>query len=462
MTECTEAQGKRQLRFDFGLGKGVVGEFDGGRISSDGGLVLLRQADDRLRLTEQAAFCLGDRRRSGQIRHEMQDLLRQRLYMIASGYEDANDAEQLRSDPMHKLCVGREPESGADLASQPTLSRLENRVTEEELELLQELLLHLYIQRFKRAPRKVVLDIDTTCDEVHGYQQLSFLNGFYNTYCYVPMFIFDQDGYPLAARLRAGNAAPAEGTMRCLRPVVESLKAAWPGVKIELKADAAFGLPELYEYCEAQDITYFIGAKAHHGLKSNSQDLVKLVWREFESLYGEPPLQPKTKAWRQREERIRFASKDEGRMQERFETERRDRRIIVRCDVTDDGTELRYIVTNSQSSRPKWIYETKYCRRCQCENWIKELKDLKCDRLSCQEFSANQFRLLLHTLAYILVREVRERLPRSARQISARTLISRFIKVGVLVRESVRRISLHWSSSYPWQEWFRALVLGFG
>jgi hypothetical protein len=474
MTQCKTEKEVSQLAFDLDFGKEVVGAFDGGSISTDGGLVLLRQIDNKLRLSEQINFCIADQRQQAAVKHKQEEIIRQRLYAIAAGYEDANDANFLRDDAMHRMSVKGSVRE--ELASQPTISRLENSVVEKENEFLQELLPVLYIQQFKKPPHKVVLDVDTTCDEAHGYQQLTFFNGFYGTYCYVPMFIFDSNGFPLSALLRAGNAAPAEGALKMLKQVVEHLRQAWPDVAIDFRGDAAFCLPELYSYCEKNRIQYFIGLKPNHSVDCKTRDLVSQAKSMYESVYGQskPLIHGKKDkrlalvAWRKKEERIRFSSKEEGRIQEHFEDEKRirlvgdfpyearewrcERRVICRVDYTEEGPDVRYIITNNVYGRPKWIYEDKYCRRGQCENWIKEIKNyLKCDRTSCQEFAANQFRLLLHVFAYLLLREIRNKLPSKTANISVQTVMQRFIKIGVLVKETTRKIWLHYSSGYPAQ-----------
>lgn len=469
-----------QLNFDFGLGKPVTITFDGGKISSDGGVVLLRQVDDKLRLTEQLAEILGDKRDRKRIKHSLQLQLRQRLFMIGSGYEDANDADHLRFDPAHMVAFGRRPESPLPGASQETLSRLENSMTEAQLSAAQKYPVELFIARHRKAPEKLILDMDTTCDEVHGYQQLSFYNGFYQTYCYVPLFIFSEDGFPLAAVLRAGNASPAGHAVQALAPVVAELRKAWPGLLIELRADAAFCTPAIYRFCEENDVTYFIGFKSNHSLHCKIKPFIDEAKAQYEALFGKAAdlvhhkKQKKLvrEAWRRNEERIRFSSKTEGRLQEHFEDEVRririmrelfyqaedwtkTRRMIVRIDYTHEGPEIRYVVTNHEGGRPAWIYQDKYCQRGQCENWIKELKILRCDRLSCQEFNANQFRLLLHVFSYILLRELRNRLSPSERAISIDTLMLRLIKVGAVIRENARRISIQLASTFPWQNQYR-------
>lgn len=445
-------------------------------ISTDGGLLLLRKADDRLELTELAAWCIGDVRRADLVKHKLANLLRQRIYAIASGYEDCNDAAKLCRDGMHKLALGFLPQDERRLASQPTLSRWENAVDEVGLAAMQKLLVHTYIRSKKKRPKLIRLAMDTSADEVHGYQQLSFYSGFYEMYCYVPLFIFDDDGFPLAALLRQGNPGPAEGGVRMLKEVVKALRLAWPGVAIELTADAGFCTPELYEYCEANAVTYFIGIKSNSALKYHSEELVRECKAAFDEFgfetaplekYGYYSPAARKLAWRQREERIRFSSKEEGRMQEHFEDDlvvRRfcefeydarewshARRILTRVEYTAEGPDVRYVVTNAKGSYPKRLYEEKYCRRARCENWIKDLKNyLKCDRTSCQEFSANQFRLLLHTFAYLLMWEVRR--TAGLHTVTMETVRLHLLKVGVLVKETARRVWLHLASDFPWQK----------
>jgi hypothetical protein len=321
--------------------------------------------------------------------------------------------------------------------------------------------------------------MDTTHDEVHGFQQLSFYNGFYEMACYTPLFIFSDDGFPLAAILRAGNAGPAEAALKTLRQVVHEFRLTWPGIHFELTADAGFATPELYDYCEDNNITYFIGTKGHNGLAYHAEPLMLYCKELFEEFgcssepfkkYGFPESEKdKKRAWRRRQEYIRFASKDEGRMQEHFEYElsvrkycefmyqsrewKKERRHIARCYYTNSGPDMMYIVTNQTTGSPRRIYEEKYCRRARCENWIKEIKTyLKCDRTSCQEFNANQFRLLLHTFAYILLWQVQQAAGTTS---TFQTLRLALIKVAVIVKDTARKIQLRLSSECPWQDQFR-------
>lgn len=473
------------MQLDLGIGKMVRAEFDGGKVSSDGGLLLFEKADRYLGLTESAAKCVGERGLPGLIKHKMQNLFKQRVYGIAAGYEDCNDANWLAGDAMHRLALGHLPNSEGRLASQPTLSRWENWFKPACLAALQRLFVHTFIRTRKKAPKVLRLYIDVTDDEVFGYQQLSFYNGYYQSYCYTPMFAFADCGFPLGAMLRAGNAGTAEGAVRMLKQVVHDIRLSWRETRLELYADAGFAWPEVFDFCEAHDITYFIGDGSHSGYAYHSEELVRKCKALFEELGGPVhelkkyaiPVNPKARklAWRQREERIRFSSKAEGRMQEHFEDESlyirkysefqyksrewaNTRRVIARCHYTAEGPDVRYIVTNATGRSAKFLYEEKYCQRAKCENWIKELKTyLKCDRTSCQEFNANQLRLLLHTFAYILLWEVRRRAQLQHSTVESVRL--RLIKIGVLVKEKTREVVLHLASEHPWQNAFRTAWL---
>lgn len=454
------------MTLNLGHSKLIHANFDGGQISSDGGLLLLRNADQQLELTELAQFCFGDTRRPDLLRHSVLNMLRQRVYGIAAGYEDCNDASKLRFDSMHRLAVGFKPSDGLILASQPTLSRWENSADFAGLDALQKLLVRIYINQRKKKPKVLKLAIDTTCDLVHGYQQLSFYNGFYKSYCFTPLFIFTEDGFPLAAFLRPGNAGKYDGTVQMLRPLVEELRRTWPRVRIELTADAAFAAPDIYNYCETNNVTYYIAIAGSAAIKSKSKNFVQ----DVKALFDEFPVEETSLSWRQKEERRRFASKEQGRMQEKFEHEQlfvrkytefkhqskewpHARRIICKVEFSSSEPDIRYVVTNSKYGRPNQVYE-KYCQRAQCENWIKDLKNyLNCDRTSCQEFQANQLRLLLHTFAYILLWKLRKQA--KLKNATVETVRLHLIKVGVLVKESVRRISLKLASNHPWQDEFR-------
>lgn len=473
-------QGKQeQLRLSMPFDKEIVVTFDGGAVCSDGGLLLLRKADDRLGLTELVSRCLHDKRRPDLVKHPIQGLFRQRLFGIATGYEDCNDATSLRRDPIHMLGNDQKPFSENYLASQPTLSRFEDMANEVSNKLLQRCLVHLYVRTLKNKKPKVLrLSMDTTCDVVYGQQQLSFYNGYYQAVCYAPLFIFTDCGFPLAALLRPGHENPALDAVRMLKDLYDELKLYFPKVRLEIKADAAFANPSLYEFCESRSITYYIAVAGHAGLAYHADSLIRECKRDFDAFGVESPAalkyaalpQQQKRALKEHEERIRASSKEEGRMQEQFESElhvrkygeflyqsrewSKARRIVFRVDFTKKGPDTRFVITNSVSGRPRQVYDERYCKRAQCENWIKDLKNyLKCDRTSCQEFNANQFRLLLHTFAYILIWDTRRRA--GLREMTVRTFQLQLLKIGVLVTETSRKIELRLASHFVWRDQFR-------
>lgn len=411
-----------QMTLDLPHLKRIEQNFDGGQVCSDGGLLILRKADERLGLAKLASCAIVDRRRPAYVQHHLVDMIRQRVYAIAAGYEDCNDASKLRTDAMHRLAVGTNPLSDHILASQPSLSRFEYMADSTTNAALQKLLVHLFLQRSRKAPKILRLAMDTTCDEAYGNQQLIAFNGYYSTFCYAPLFIFTEDGFPLCSLLRSGAPNPIDDAIRMLKKLFREIRLVWPRVRIELTADAAFGSSEMFNFLEDSKVTYFIAAIGHAGLSYHAQDLVLKCKKEFDEFGFESPelkkygllVNPKdrVRAWRRREELIRSNTKAEGRMQEFFEGDlhvrkfgefmyqarewRCERRFVFRVDYTMLGPDTRFVVTNYTGSYPKKIYENRYCPRAQCENWIKDLKlYLLSGRTSCQEFEANQFRFQL-------------------------------------------------------------------
>jgi len=429
--------------------KPVVIRADGGALTSDAGTLLLRQLDDRLGLTSGLARCLRDRRQPAKVRHEVLALLRQRIYQIACGYEDCNDADQLRSDPALKLAVGRAPLE-ADLASQPTLSRLENAVGWRECWRIGEALLGCYLHRHRKCPpRRIVLDVDATDDETHGDQQLAFFHGYYDEHCYLPLLVFAQaegkgEQELIGALLRPGNVHGGHRAMALIKAVVRRLREAFPECVIELRADSALALPEVYEGCEKLAIPYVIS------LPKNER-LIALAH-----------------PWRQDAEAIHAETAEKVQVFGEFayaaHTWSRERRVICKAEVMSQGENPRFVVTSRRGPKPKALYRF-YCQRGDPENRIKELKlDLKADRLSCHRFWANQFRLLLHAAAYVLMQTMRKLLAGTdLARAQVSTLRLRLLKVGARIRESVRRVWVQLPSAYPWAHlWPRLARAGPG
>ena len=435
MTDCMNPQ----MVFPFYKHKALTVNFRGGDISSDGGMLLVRQLDERLKIVDRVVTALTDRRDQRYVDHDLLSLLRQRIYQIAAGYEDCNDATTLRTDPVFKLCCDRTNDPGDVLASQPTLSRLENSIRPRDLYDLSEVLLDMYVSRFTKPPRRIILDIDSTDDPTYGAQQLSFFNGFYKEHMYHPLLIFDgKRGDLLSAVLRPGNAGASTDLMPILRRLVARLRAHWKHVKIIVRADAGFAIPDLYSYCEDEGIDYVIGYYGFSSLKTLNKSNVERAERSFKAS----------------NRKVRFLTSTLYRAR----SWNRRRRMLMKTEVTSEGVNERFVVTNFRGRALK-VYDF-YADRGQVENqMIKELKlDLSADRLSCHSFTANQFRLLLHGFTYTLLHRLRGALHRTE-WATARidSLRLKLLKLGARIVVSCRRVWVLLASGYPYQQLWRTL-----
>jgi hypothetical protein len=408
--------------------------FDGGRITSDGGLPWLADADTALGLCARFAHCLPDWRR-GPVRHSLETLLRQRIFQIACGYEDQDDADTLRHDPLLKLVCGRLPESGASLASQPTLSRLENAVTRRSCYQLARALVELYLQERERdgQPAHILLDLDGTDDPTYGDQEGTAYHAYYRQHMYHPLLLFDGETNQLImAVLRPGTVHASRGVVAILKRLIPVLQRRWPGVRISLRADSGFAVPALYDYCEAHDVQYLIGLVPNTRL----QALAVAV---------------QTAAQAQKQERGTEKVRHIDEAEYQAESWSRVRRVVIKAEVLPKGTNVRFVVTNRQETASE-LYE-EYVDRGETENWIKDLKNAcRADRLSCHRFVANQFRLLLHSAAYWLLDTLRRWLMDAGTpRMQLDTLRLTILKIGGRVRELIDQVRLHLASSHPGQ-----------
>ena len=429
-----------QLIFESLSSKDVIADFAGGRITSDAGGLLLREVDQRYRLAEKAARCLRDSRVAHKVKHDLLTLVRQRLFAIAQGYEDNNDAATLARDPAMKIMVGRAPDSAGDLASQPTLSRFENGITAKDLRRLSDWLLELYLKTHPGPRKVIVLDMDATDDPTHGKQQLSFFHGYYEEHMYHPLLVFDgRTGFPLAAVLRPGNTHASHGALAVLKRLIKKLKQAYPEALILFRADAGFAVPALYRYLERQEVRYVIGFITNNRVLEKAAALLKKAQAAYQ-VTGE-------------KQRLFTAFSYQA------ESWTRPRRIIAKVEYTRLGVNQRFVVTNLVRN-PQFVYDEIYVLRGDVENRIKELKlELKADRLSCHRFLANQFRLLLHTSAYCLFWLLRRHLQDTELETAqVNTLRLKLLKIGARIRETNRRIWVHLASGYPYRN-LLALVL---
>lgn len=432
MTECIT----KQLIFSFIRKQKVTVDFKGGEITSDSGLLLIRQADHALGLISGLAGCIEDRRDNRYIAHNLEILLRQRIYQIVAGYEDCNDANVVRKDPALKTACGRKL-SDEDLGSQPTLSRLENSVTYNDLYRIGEYFINLYIRRNrKRKPKRIILDIDGTDDPTYGDQQLTFFHGYYDQYMYHPLVIYDADtGELITAVLRPGNKHASYGVVTVLKRIVPKLKEAFPKAEIIIRGDAGFAVPELYEYCEEEELKYMIGLIRNDVLERMIGVLLEEAHEQYtktgqkQRMFTEGLYQ--AKSWEH------------------------ERRVIMKAEWLPQGANSRFAVTNL-SDKPKELYEFYTERGGTCEVRIDEFKNgLKADRLSCHRFVANQFRLFLHMTAYWLVLRLREALQKTEfASMQIQQLRLRLLKIGGQVIQTARRIWFRLASGYPWKNIF--------
>ena len=377
------------------------------------------------------------------MRHSLLTLIRQRLYQIACGYDDQDDADTLRKDPLLKSVLGRLPETDPHLASQPTISRLENAPDAKGCLRIAGVLLELYVQERGKggAPERILLDFDATDDPVHGDQEGGYYHGFYEERILHPLLVFDGETNQLiAAILRPGNTHASRGALAILKRIVKRLREKWPSVEIEIRADAGFAVPEIYDYCEKEGIGYTIVLISNPRLEALAQDLLGRAKRESEEREGE---------------KVRLVCSTSYQA----DSWEHSRRVIYKAEVLQKGTNTRFVVT-SRSEEPEELYDW-YVRRGEAEGWIKDFKlALKADRLSCHRFFANQFRLLLHAAAYWLLDTLRRKLvERGVRRMQLDTLRLLVVKIGGRVRQLLTKVRLHLASGHPGQRLWHALSL---
>jgi hypothetical protein len=449
---------RQSVLFPGLLRKLVVARFDERRGSSDGGGILLRAIDLALGLTKRLASCLSDPRDPNRIAHEQVELLAQRVFAIACGYPDCNDAARLAEDPVHKLMVGRDPVEDEALGSQPTLSRFENSVDSKDLFRMADALAETVIERQRKRlhgrARLITLDLDPTDDPTHGAQQLSLFNGHYDCWCYLPVVAFatfngERESYLLTAVLRPGNAPAKLAAVAILKRLLSRLRVAFPKARFRVRLDGGFACPEVLAFLDAQPrLNYVVAMAKNTVLSRRVRRLLATARRlsresgETAHVYGE--LSYAARKWAHK------------------------RRLVVKAEVVrhpgrEPKDNPRFVVTNVPGT-PRWIYERVYCGRGEIENRIKELHHgLEIDRTSCSSFLANQFRVLLTAAAYVLFQELRRRAQRtSCARAQVSTLRERLLKVGAQLIVSVRRVVLHLPDSFPLIDVWKQVALGVG
>ena len=417
-------------------GKELVARFDGGRLTSDGGVLVLRAIEAGLGIAEALASCLPDGRDAARVRHGYDEMIRARLFAIACGHEDCDDLDLLRSDPAFKLACGRLPESGRDLTSQPTLSRLENLASWRDLARMGLAMIDLFCGSFARVPASITLDIDETADAAHGQQELAFFNAYYDDYCFQPIHVFEAgSGKPVLALLRPGKRPSGAEAARIVAKVTRRIRHNWPRVEILWRGDGHYAAPEVLECLEALGCSYVLGLAGNKRLKT-----LAAPWCEDAALRRLSGAKDKIRRFHQ-------AAYQAGSWDKK-------RRVVARVEATPKGADVRFVVTNL-AGRAKWVYEKAYCARGQAENLIKDMKTYtKSDRTSCHRWQANQFRLFLHMGAYWLLHRLRRIAPKRSpwRGATFETLRLAFLKIAARIDELKSRVTIALPSVYPHQK----------
>lgn len=437
----------------------LVATFDQPHASSDGGAVLLKAAERRYGLIDGFARALVDDRQPSKVRHTLEDLVAQRIFGLACGYPDANDADRLADDPIQKLLLGRDPVAGERLASQPTISRFENGAASQPLYAMGCALADRVIDRHRRRlhgrAKRITIDLDPTDDPTHGAQQLTFFNGHYDCWCYLPLLAFltfdhETEQYLCAAILRPGNVPASRGTLGLLRRLLERLRAAFPKARFLVRLDGGFATPEILDFLDAESRLEYVVAMAENSRLARCAAPAMGETRtmteasgQTEHVYTETRYAART--WRRRERRVVIKAE------------------VVRLAGRDPRDNPRFVITNLRQS-PRFVYEQVYCARGDIENRIKELHEgLQIGRTSCCRFWPNQLRVLLTAAAYVLMQELRLRAARTAcARVQVTWLRERLLKLGVQVVVSVRRIVLHLPTATPDRTAWRHIAVALG
>lgn len=444
MTQCNQSQ----FRFEAHFSRQVVAEFSGERLTTEGGSLLLRAADRKIGLRRRVVGCFTDARDPQRIEHELSEMLAQRIYGLALGYEDLNDHEQLRQDPLLAVLAGKR-DLGEPLAGKSTLNRLEltpvgSPAAERyhkiaySAEAIDALLVDLFLEAHRRAPREIVLDLDATDTPLHGRQEARFFHGYYGHYCYLPLYVFCGD-HLLCARLRPSNIDASAGSLEEVQRIVRQIRARWPKTRIILRADSGFCREELLAWCENNGVDYVFGF-------ARNQRLRRIIGRAMHEA---------------RQEHQRTGKAARVFCEFAYRTKKswsRARRVIAKAEQIEGKENPRYLVTSLGA--PDWpaqkLYEQLYCARGEMENRIKEQLSLFADRMSTETLRANQLRLYFSSLAYVLIEALR-RLGLAGTewaQAQADTIRLKLLKIAAQVRITARRIWVRYSSAYPWQKLF--------
>jgi Transposase DDE domain group 1 len=448
MTECNED------RFEFASVQGtrpIVAEFSGGTISSDGGGLLLQETDSKMNLLARFSQCFADGRKQDLIEHSVEQMIRQRVYALALGYEDLNDHEQLRQDPLLGVMAGKAQPGTEALAGKSTLNRMElgtgiatryKKITFWR-DSVDDLLVDVFLEAHSVAPQQIVLDIDTTDMALHGNQEGKFYHGYYKHYCYLPLYIFCGD-HVLCARLRPSSIGPAVGSRKEVERIVQQIRQRWPEVEIILRGDAGFCSDELMTWCEQSRVEYVVGMARNQRVEGLIAGPLAEAKQQFE------------------------VTQQPARIFVEFEHETlkgtwsKKRRVVAKAEYIDGKSNPRFIVTSLDSERweKQKLYQELYCARGDMENRIKEQFVLFADRVSASTLRANQLRIYLSVMAYTLMNGLRRLgLPATTMATAqAGTIRLKLLKIGALIKVTVRKVWVRMASSYPYQALFSQVV----
>lgn len=429
MTEYTN-----QMMFFKGLfHKKIQVDFNGGQITSDTGVLFLREIEEKIGIIKKIASAIEDKRHPGYIKHDITQLLTQRVFQIACGYEDGNDSNELRKDAAFNISCNVSPSSEKWLASQPTMSRFENAPSRTDLYRMGQGLLDAFTGSYPKPPEAILIDIDDTDDPTHGSQQMSLFNAYYDSWCYQPMHIFEGvTGKLITSILRPGKRPKGKEIEMILTRIHKKIKTVWPQTNILFRGDSHYSVPEIYSFCDKHNIKFVLGLKSNARLLKKAQTLMDKAKELYE--YHKNPVK----------------IYDEFLYQaDSWET---PYRVIVKAEYNEKGPNTRFIVTNLEQAHRTFVYETVYCGRGAMELMIKEIKNhLFSDRLSCSSFQANQFRLFLHSMAYVLLHTLRAKCLQGTDLANAQfdTIRLKLLKVGGRIIEMSTKIKIHLAAGYP-------------
>jgi len=422
-------------------GKKVEFDFNGGDVSSDGGLLFLREMESQINVIKQVANVIHDKRHPGYVKHEVIQLLTQRVFQIAAGYEDANDSDALKADPIFKIACDSED----TLASQPTMCRFENMPKRRTLYKMGEVFVDIFIKSYSKPPKAILIDIDDTDDPIYGGQQLSLFNSYHDCYCFMPVHIYEgKSGKLIATILRPGKRPSGDEIVSILKRIIKKIRKAWSGVEILFRGDSHYAAPAVYDFCDKNNIKYVLGFKSYQPLMKKAEQLMAKAREFYErkgsavKLYGDYLYQ--AACWSEH------------------------KRIICKAEYNDKGANTRFIITNLKHAKYRFIYENAYCGRGVMELMIKEhKKHLYSDRTSCSGFLANQFRLFMHSMAYILMHTFREKHLKNTElaKMQFNTIRLKLLKIGARVRKLKTKIKIHLPTAYPLKMEFEKILLSF-